>query len=173
MKEILCIVGESGSGKTLAQEYINREYNIPLIESYTTRPKRSDDEQGHKFVSDVYFNSVKEEDIIAYTKFGDYHYWCEKKDVQSKNIYVIDEDGLRMLKERFRDEYIIYSLKINSSNKEKLLRGISPERLSRDHGRFLMPDKDFDFVINNNHSVFYFMDSLMAVVHEIGFNHVV
>lgn len=172
MKEILCIVGESGSGKTMAQEYISQMYSIYLIESYTTRPRRTPDEKGHTFVNEEYFSTVKEEDMIAYTKFGDFHYWCEKKNVEDKNIYVIDEDGLNMLKKNFGKEYSIHSLKINTNNEQKRLRGISPERIARDEGRFVMTDKDFDFVINNNHSSFYFTDAIDAVIHEIGFNNV-
>lgn len=169
-KEILCIVGESGSGKSLAQDYINIQYRVPLIESYTTRPRRTPDEKGHKFVDDDYFNSVEEKEMIAYTKFGEFHYWCEKKDVQSINIYVIDEDGLKMLKEKFGEEYTIYSLKINCTSEQKRLRGINPERIARDQGRFTMNNEEFDFVIYNNHSSFYFTDAIDAVIQEIGFN---
>ena len=65
---IYLIVGRSGSGKTTIAEELERKYGLKSIQSYTTRPKRSDNETGHIFVSDEEFDKLT--DMVAYTLAG-------------------------------------------------------------------------------------------------------
>ena len=50
--KIIAIVGPSGSGKTTLAEYFQRQFCIPTIVSYTTRPMRAGEANGreHWFV---------------------------------------------------------------------------------------------------------------------------
>ena len=96
MDTIFCIVGPSGSGKTtLAKVLAAKGYNV--IQSYTTRPRRTPDEWGHTF-AEMFVDSG---DVIAYNKFNDYEYWATKAQYegQGKSIYVIDPPGDKMLRE--------------------------------------------------------------------------
>ena len=52
MKNCYLIVGQSGSGKTTIMTTLEEKYELKSIQSYTTRPKRSDGETGHIFISD-------------------------------------------------------------------------------------------------------------------------
>jgi Guanylate kinase len=62
MSKIICISGESGSGKTTIAELLEkRGYNY--IESYTTRPMRFQDEEGHIFVNMDRYNKDKKVEI--------------------------------------------------------------------------------------------------------------
>ena len=50
MDTIFCLVGPSGSGKTTVAKALEKHgYNV--IQSYTTRPRRSENEWGHTFVT--------------------------------------------------------------------------------------------------------------------------
>ena len=71
---ILAIVGPSGSGKTTLAEHLKDKLNIPVIVSYTTRPIRDGEIDGkdHHFVSEQ--DMPPHEKMLAYTKFGGYHY---------------------------------------------------------------------------------------------------
>jgi guanylate kinase len=144
-KKILCIVGESGTGKSMLSEYIQKTYMLPLIKSYTTRPKRDDTDNGHTFLTDEEFDKINPEDMIAYTHFGDSRYCCVKEDVVGKNTYVIDEDGLIMLKNKYSDDYEIKSLRLIRNNRE-----ITQERKDRDDGRFNLPLMEFDYILKND-----------------------
>ena len=89
---ILAIVGASGSGKTTLANYLQRECRIPTIISYTTRPMRPGETEGveHLFVNEC---TAPQEELLAYTKYGDYFYWTELTQVKAHDVctYVIDE----------------------------------------------------------------------------------
>ena len=51
---IICIVGPSGSGKTTMARFLEKALDIPMLVSYTTRPKRPNEIDGvdHRFVTE-------------------------------------------------------------------------------------------------------------------------
>jgi len=147
---IICIVGESGVGKTYIANILERDYDIPMIESRTTRPRRTPDEGGHTFVTDEEYDTYKHEDMIAHTVFGVHRYCCLLKDVQpGMNTYVIDEDGLRYLREHFSDTFHIFAVRIFTPDYIRKKK-VGQERMDRDKGRFLMGPSEFDYFIDNN-----------------------
>lgn len=120
--KIICLVGESGSGKTsIAKAFEADGYNV--IQSFTTRQKRSDDEWGHTFVKDIPRNQVglmDQKDMIAYTFYNGHHYWATREQYQGKGItfYVIDPAGIDFLKRTVNDaELLILYLKVNQKNR--------------------------------------------------------
>lgn len=145
---IICIVGESATGKTQLANYIESRFAVNMIESYTDRPKRKPTETGHTFISAAEFDLLKQEDMIAWTKFGDYRYCCLKSDVQMENSYVLDEKGLLLLLANFRNEYDIYSIRVKCDDDVRLLRSGDQARIDRDRGVFSLPDRFFNFVLN-------------------------
>ena len=147
---IVCIVGESGSGKTTLANRIEKRYGIPMIESYTDRPKRKDTETGHAFIEPAEFDLLKLEEMIAYTEWKGYRYCCLKSDVQLRNTYVIDEAGLRILTEHYSDVYDIRTVRLHCSLKERQRRVKDQERLNRDKGKFTMLDEEFDLVAHTD-----------------------
>ena len=167
---ILCIVAESGAGKTMVADYIAEMYGWQLIESRTTRPRRTPDEGGHTFITDDEFDSYKMEDMIAYTTFGQYRYTCLTKDVHHRSLYVIDEFGLYYLKTHFSDIYDIISLRLHR-DKMKRIESVGEERVARDDGKFTMKDNEFDYVCfnvtDNKHYVLRFIDDVMERILNI------
>lgn len=145
---IIAIVGESGSGKSLAAEYLENVYDINLVQSYTDREKRYDGEAGHTFLSvEEYDNLVG--DVLAKTVFGGSRYCCLENDLIHMNVYIIDEDGLEMLKANYDHAYDIHSLRIYRSLFDRI-EAVGEERCNRDKERFTMKDTEFDHVIHNN-----------------------
>jgi len=157
---IVCLVGESGSGKTMLAKYVKKKYGIPSIKSYTDRPRRHWFEHGHKFVSTKRFDKIKREDMIAFTVFGDKRYCCIKKDVKPVCIYVIDEDGLRALKDKCSRIYDIVSICIHR-NKNRRIEAVGQDRVERDVGRFTIEDKHYDYVIQDSSDSIYYKQHLM------------
>lgn len=147
---IICLIGESGSGKTTWAEYIEAEYGIKMIQSYTDRAKRTPDENGHTFVTVEEFDAFKHEDMIAYTNFGNKRYCCLKDDVRKINTYVIDEDGFIYLSDTFADDYNIYSIRLTCDKGVRIERA-GLERTSRDYGKFSLPMEFFDVCIDTSY----------------------
>lgn len=154
--KILCIAGLSGAGKTTLAEWYESQWNIPTINSYTDRPKRTKDEIGHKFVTPEQYDGFKLEDMIAHTQFGNYRYCCLKEDVKPLNTYVIDEEGIRYLKDNFNDIYDIQTLWIDTPITERFFRlekeyGLfkAEERMQRDNNRVALPIDSYNYIIDN------------------------
>jgi len=144
---VICIIGESGSGKTVLAEYIETRFAVNMIESYTDRPKRKPNEQGHTFLSKDEFDKLSKDEMIAWTKFGDYRYCCLESDVKSQNTYVIDEDGLLLLMSKYRAKYEIYSVRIKCDEIIRRMRA-GDERVNRDQGVFTLTDNYYNFVLD-------------------------
>lgn len=93
---LFCVMGRSASGKTsLVREYC-KETGKSFVQSYTTRPKREDDDDAmpdHIFISDDQVSKYSKE-MIAYTKIGDYKYFATVSQIMSNDFYIIDPIGL-------------------------------------------------------------------------------
>ena len=99
-KPLYLFVGKSASGKTTVAEILESEYKLNTLQSYTTRPKRHDNETGHTFITNEEFDNLK--NIVAYTEYNGYRYCCTKEQIDSTDIYVIDVPGVETLLEKYR-----------------------------------------------------------------------
>ena len=111
MKPILLLVGKSASGKSTLAEDLEAKCNIKAIPSYTTRPPRYNGEKGHTFITDEEFNRL--EDILAYAETTGARYAVTKQMFEDEqySIYVIDNSGIKYLKEHYKGDrpwYVAY-----------------------------------------------------------------
>lgn len=106
--KLVCLVGASGTGKTtVAKKLAEQWYNV--IQSYTTRPPRSDDEWGHIFTDETMYKRHKQQGlIIAETLFDGHYYWATKEQYRGYDvsIYVIDPYGASQL------QYTVFGVRI-------------------------------------------------------------
>ena len=91
-KYIVLIVGESGSGKSTICDELTKRYGLKQVESYTTRPRRSENEGGRTFISDEEFDKL--EGICAYTYFDGHRYCATKEQIDNSDLYIIDPHGI-------------------------------------------------------------------------------
>lgn len=120
MKNIYLIVGESGSGKSTIVDILEREHGLKSIQSYTTRPKRYDEETGHTFVTDEEFDRL--ENIVAYTEFSGHRYCATQEQVDNADLYIVDVDGVNSLRERYNGKKGIFTIYISCSLIERMHR---------------------------------------------------
>lgn len=144
MNKLLCFIAPSGVGKTTLAEAL-REDGLKQVYSYTTRPKRSEDEVGHVFVNDEEFKQL---DLIAYSFYNGYHYGATKEQVDNADIYVIDVVGLLELKEKYKDRPIIaVGLAKKDYKKQLKKRDKTISRLVVDRAAFRDIEKYCDTII--------------------------
>lgn len=116
MDTIICLVGERCSGKTtMARILQSKGYNV--IQSFTTREKRDDNEWGHEFypasynIMEKWWNSKEErpDDIVAHQKLYGEHYWVCKQQYEGKgiSIYTVDPKGVKHLQKNEKKAKII------------------------------------------------------------------
>jgi len=151
-KTIIAIVGNSGSGKTALCKYLKSEYGIPYIVSYTTRPMRDGEVNGadHIFVSEK--DMPDRSEMLAYTLFGENHYWALHSQVKDVVCYTIDEIGLIELRNRWKDRYNIFSVYIKRENYD-----VGKDRMNRDNGRVRLDENDYDLIIVNSGDLMTFL----------------
>ena len=59
-KFLIVLCGKSGCGKTTIASLLQEKYNLKVIQSYTTRPPRYKNEEGHIFISKEEFDNLKD-----------------------------------------------------------------------------------------------------------------
>ena len=95
-KPLFLIVGKSGSGKSYLVDKICSNGVYTSVESFTTRPKRYDNERGHIFLQQSEFDKIRK-DLVAYTMFNNYEYGVTLQEIQDNDFYIIDENGINEL----------------------------------------------------------------------------
>lgn len=150
---IVCVVGPSGCGKTTMARFIEKTLGIPMLVSYTTRPKRVGEIEGldHHFVTEA--EMPPQDQMLAYTNFGGYHYWMLLSEIPYEHpgicTYIIDEKGLQMLKEKNSDQFRIFSILIKR-DKILLEKQVGTDRVQRDFSRITIPEEEYNVIIENN-----------------------
>lgn len=97
--KILLLCGDSMTGKTTIMKELYRRYPTlynPIM-SYTTRPKRSENEYGHTFVDeDSMWNAMHKTGLVARTLIDGYFYYTTPDQfVDDKvNVYIVDGLGV-------------------------------------------------------------------------------
>ena len=163
--KLITITGPSGSGKDTVARMLSEMGGYKVLCSYTTRPKREGEIDGveHYFVDKC---NIPHDKMLAYTQYGGYEYWVTIDQVKNKSIYVIDEDGLKNLCERFPN-IELFKICVTAWETTRLSRGVSQERIYRDKQRKLLPLAFYDAVIFNNGTLSKLCDEVQRVRYMI------
>ena len=163
--KLITITGPSGAGKDTVARMLSDIGGYKVICSYTTRPKREGEIDGveHHFVEKC---DVPHDNMLAYTQYGGYEYWTTIDQVTDKAIYVIDEDGLITLCEKFSN-IKLFKICVSAEEGSRLRRGVSQERMDRDKKRKCLPLSFFNAVIFNNDSLSDLYDEVLQVRYMI------
>lgn len=149
---IIAIVGASGSGKTYLSKLLQNELGVFLIVSHTTRPMREGEIEGidHYYIASAH--RFKREDMLSYTRFADKEYFALEEQVPPSGYcsYVVDERGLKYLKETKTHKFNVVSIRVESNEQTLIDRGIPIERIRRDDDRELLPLHYYDYIIENS-----------------------
>lgn len=162
---MITITGPSGAGKDTVARMLSEMGGYKVLCSYTTRPKREGEIDGveHHFVEKC---DVPHDKMLAYTQYGGYEYWTTIDQVTDKSIYVIDEDGLRALCEKFPD-IELFKICVSAHEEDRLRRGVSQKRIDRDKKRKCLPLPFYNAVIFNNDSYEALLDKVQRVRYMI------
>ena len=99
---VFLIVGESGSGKdSLVNQLCINKCRKQVI-SYTTRPRRENEGDTHIFISPSDVSKYKNE-MIAYTRIGNFEYFATLSQLYNSDVYVIDYRGIEYMRELVKD----------------------------------------------------------------------
>lgn len=148
-------MGYSGSGKSeVAKAFEDMGYDV--LQSYTTREKRYDDEWGHTFCTTNEYEELKKSgEIVAYSLFAGDHYFSTKEQMYATDLYVVDPDGIEHLKRNISDiNFVTIYLKVDAATRIQRMkkRGDSVEkilnRVTTDGIKFT--NKKYDYAVPNS-----------------------
>lgn len=111
---LLCIMAESSAGKDTLANKLSEVMGYSQLISYTTRPKRDREGNTHIFVDDdVYREMLEKNQVAAYTEINGYKYWSTIDQLYCNDLYVIDCQGVEVLKSLNLPNLRIVSVYIN------------------------------------------------------------
>lgn len=142
-KPLYLFVGKSASGKTTVANILEGVGKYSQLQSYTTRPKRTENEVGHTFISDEEFDKL--ENIIGYTDYNNYRYCSTAEQVDSSDIYVIDVPGVETLLERYKRDRRIIVLYFDANIRTRIDRMINRHDCDAAIVSRIYNDEEFDW----------------------------
>lgn len=170
MNKLLVIFGESGSGKTRIAEKLQSMYELNLIQSYTTRPKRKPNETGHTFITKEDFDKIS--DKVAYLKKYGNEYCTTKEQIDTYDICILDPASAKELRKNYNGDKKIVTIYIKSSvdtrynnmtKKRKDSERSAMNRILEDNEIFKDASDIADYIIENENSD---LDILCAYIYN-------
>lgn len=167
---IIAIAGASGSGKTTLSKYLQRKYGIPAIVSTTTRPRRADEREGEDYFFVSSTRGISREAMLTYTRFGKHEYFSRKSQLPASGYctYVVDENGIRALKQTVGAEYDVFAVYVSCRAENLPARGVDAERIERDSHRRQVDYSMIDVVLGNNNTEAEFLEGADRLMQIIG-----
>ena len=117
--KVIAIIGESSAGKNAIQNILAKDFNFHTMVSVTTRPPRQNEKNSidYYFIKDSIFdNLIKDNNLIEHREYKTifnneeaiWRYGLEKAEIKEDktNLVIVDNKGLKELKEYFKDNLI-------------------------------------------------------------------
>jgi guanylate kinase len=158
---LLCLMGRTSSGKdTLAQKLCERT-GLTSITSYTTRPRRNNEEDTHIFSTREVYNQMQTEgNVAAYTEIAGNVYWTTIDQLYEHSVYIIDPHGVDTLRQLSLPNLRLVTVYINTPDdvrRDRALNKRGDDRLTfmkrdmaeRDQFRAMLRNADFDYAVSN------------------------
>lgn len=175
------IVGETARGKDTVCRYLQgRGYKT--VCSYADRAMRRGETNGkeHHFVSKQEADRLlakRKDEICAYTEIGPHRYWTFPENLLDADLYIIDPNGVRYLKEKFPDipVTVIYvtcpdaladqRAKGRGDDRETFLKRQMDEKAQfQEFAR----KKDYDYIIHNTGTLQELYQQTDKIIQEAG-----
>lgn len=152
-KKRVIIVGKGASGKDhLRKMMVEDGFNYCV--SHTTRPMRSDEEEGidYYFVKDeVAYMMILEDLFLEHTNFNGWIYGTSKDEFHKSNIFIMTPSGIAQLSKEDREESLIVYVNVSESiRKERMSKRRDADdviRRTKADGIDFVNFNDYDHVI--------------------------
>lgn len=129
---MIILVGASASGKTEVARRLFRHFGYRKIVTTTTRAPRTNERDGvdYHFIENTRFAHLRECDaFVEVTRYGDYFYGIQKKDIDPHGVVIVDPNGANALVKALLDQVFVVMVETAEMIRKKrmLQRGDSLE----------------------------------------------
>ena len=158
---LLCILGKSASGKDFLTNKLCQRTGLNQIISYTTRERRVDEGDTHRFVTEEDYERINSEGkIAAFTQIGRNKYWTTVDQLYENDVYIIDSDGVNYLRKLNLPNLRLVTVFINvpdNIREDRALNKRKDDRIKwrernlaeREQFRTMLKNADFDYAVSN------------------------
>lgn len=104
------IAGRAGLGKDLIAKMLEDKYNWKFVQSYTTRPRRTENEYGHRFITKEDTEQIPKSEIATDAVLNNNYYFSTKQQIYEADGYIVNPKAIPDLLKNCPDVYfqIIY-----------------------------------------------------------------
>ena len=158
---LLLILGRTACGKDSLVNKLCERTGLKAIISYTTRPRRENEGDTHIFVGEDDYNQMRQANIVAaYTQIGEYKYWTTIDQLEEADVYIIDYEGVKTLRNLNLPNLRLVTVFINTPDEIREQRALNHRHddrtkfrerniAERDQFRTMLKNADFDYAIPN------------------------
>lgn len=158
---LLCILGKTSSGKDSLVNKLAERTGLKQIISYTTRERRIGEGETHIFITDEEYEQLQqEEQIAAFTQIGQYKYCCTVKQLYENDLYIVDYEGVKRLRELNLSNLRLVTVFINVPDDIREERALNLRKddktkfrtrdfAERSQFREMLKEADFDYAVSN------------------------
>ena len=95
---VILLVGKTNSGKSSLIKRLCERTNLTALQSYTTRPRRSETDNDHIFVDvDTYLRAKENGEIAIDTEIAGNYYYATIEQLYNADLYTINPEALDRL----------------------------------------------------------------------------
>jgi guanylate kinase len=158
---LLCVLGKTACGKDSLVNKLCERTGLKQIISYTTRPRRVNEGNTHIFVNESDYEQMYQDGVIAaFTQIGEYKYWTTVDQLEDANVYIIDYEGIKTLRELSLPNIRLVSVYIHVPDDIREYRALEKRKddkskfrtrdfAERQQFRDMLKNADFDYAISN------------------------
>lgn len=158
---LLCVLGRTACGKDSLVNKLCERTGLKAVTSYTTRPRRENEGDTHIFTTKEIYEQIKSDgNVAAYTEIAGNLYWTTVEQLYSNDVYIIDYEGIKTLKELNLPNLRLVSVFINTPDEIREERAINLRKddkakfrvrdfAERNQFRDMLKNADFDYAISN------------------------
>ena len=158
---LLLIMGKTASGKDFLTNKLCERIGLKQLISYTTRERRVDEGDTHIVITDTEYQQLEDEGrIAAFTQIGQYKYCCTVEQLYEADVYIIDYQGLKHLRELNLPNLRFVTVFINVPDNIREDRALNKRRddkmkfrsrsfSEREQFREMAKNLDFDYSVSN------------------------
>ncbi|ERI11589.1 guanylate kinase [Aneurinibacillus aneurinilyticus] len=139
---IFVFTGPDGAGRKTIAEMIFRSLDIPHVVSYTTRPKKPMEVEGHDYhfiTEEQFHHAAKNSEFLEVVVLDGYHYGIKEVDITSlfkehqSVIMVLNAEGTETIKRLYGDKVVRFFIYADSETviERQKQRGDSEEDIKR------------------------------------------
>lgn len=169
LNALYCLIGKSGTGKSTVMQALHDTFGYAIAQSYTDRPKRTQDEQGHIFLSSSEFDALG--DLILPRNSQDGRYGMTEEILDKSDLIVLDYLGTEELLKTYTKRPV-HVIGLHADMHARIVRidgrgntfQERRKRMAADEHDFYFMDDVCEIVVTNNdlfhvaHGRVYFSD---------------